>query len=87
MLKTNPMKNRLRNLEDIRREKQKLALEIRAQEYALSLNFRQIRNKFTLASFSSYAFDIVRERIRASIPSFLTGILGGLWRVFVKRKK
>ncbi len=81
------MKNRLRNLEDIRREKQKLVVEIGVQEYALSLNLRQIKNKFTLASFTSYVFDIVRERVRARIPYFLTGILGGFWRVFVKRKK
>jgi len=80
------MKNKLRNLEDIRREKQKLLLEIGVQEYALNLNFRQIKSNFTFVSFAAYLITIVRERLRAKIPALFSGILRSLWRAFVKKK-
>ncbi len=80
------MKNKLRNLEDIRREKQKLLLEIGIHEYALNLNFRQIKRKFSFASFSGYVLDLVREQFRAKVPSYLSGLAGGLWRLFRKNK-
>jgi hypothetical protein len=80
------MKNKLRNLEDIQREKQKLLLEIGIHEYALNLNFRQIKSKFTFLAFSVFVIDIVRARLRAKIPSLFSGILRSLWRVFVKKK-
>lgn len=80
------MKNKFNNLEDIRREKQKLLLEIGIHEYALNLNFKQIKNKFTFISFSAYIFDLVRERFRARVPSFLSSLISGLWKTFIKRK-
>ena len=84
----NPMKknNKLRNLDDIKREKQKLLLEIGIHEYALNLNFRQIQHKFSFASFSGYVLDLVREHFRAKVPSFLSRLVSGLWRTFVKKK-
>lgn len=80
------MKNKLRNIEDIRREKQKLLLEIGIHEYALNLNFKQIKNKFSFVSFSAYLFDVVRQYYRARVPSILSGILSGIWRSFMKKK-
>jgi hypothetical protein len=82
----NPMKNKLRNLDDIRREKQKLLLEIGIHEYALNLNFRQIKDKFSFVSFSAYVIDIVREHFRAKVPSFLSGLISGLWKAIMKKK-
>lgn len=80
------MKIKLRNLEDIKREKQKLLLEIGLHEYALSNNFMQIKSKLTIATFAIFLMDIVRARIRARIPSFFSGILRSIWRVFKKKK-
>jgi hypothetical protein len=80
------MKNKLRNLEDIRREKQKLLLEIGIHEYALNLNFKQIQSKFTFVSFAAYAFGLTRKYFRAKMPSFISGILRGLWKTFISKK-
>jgi hypothetical protein len=87
LLKMSPMKNRINNLEDIRREKQKLLLQIGKHEYALGLNFRQIRSKLTFVSFTAYMFDLVREHVKARIPSVLSGVVSAFWRVFFKKKR
>lgn len=84
---TNQMKNKLNNLEDIRREKHKLLLEIGIHEYALKINFMQIKGKLTLASFSAYVIDQLRERIKAKIPIFLTALVGSFWRAFKRKKR
>jgi len=84
---TTPMKNKLRNLEDIRREKQKLLLEIGIHEYALNLNFKQIKNKLSFTSLSAYVFDLVREHFRAKMPSLLSSLINGFRETFMKKKK
>ena len=82
----NPMKNKLLSLEDIKREKQKLRLEISMHEYALNFNLGQIKRKLSFVSFSAYVFDLVREHFRAKIPAIFSGLISRLWRVFIKKK-
>lgn len=89
LLKLKPMKNKnkIRNMEDIRREKQKLRLEIGIHEYALNLNFEQIRNKASFLSLYAYLIDLVRAYFIAKIPSIFSGLLRRFWSIFMKKKR
>jgi len=80
------MKPKIRNLEDIQREKRKIRHEIGIQEYALDFNFRQIRKKLSFVSLTAYLIDITREQLKSKTPGFLTGLLRGLLERFFKRK-
>lgn len=80
------MKPKIRNLEDIQREKQKLRRQIAIQEYALEFNLMQIRKKLSFVSLTAYLIDLAREEIRAKAPAFLTGLLNGFFERLSKRK-
>ena len=85
-MKTTKMKPKIRNLDDIQREKQKLRRQIGIQEYALEFNFMQIRKKLSFLALGAYLLDIGKEQLKARFPSFLSGLLGGLFGHISKRK-
>ena len=85
-LKTKKMKTKIRNLEDIQREKQKLRRKIGVQEYAIEFNFKQIRKKLSFVSITAYLVDIASEQLKAKTPSFLSGLLNG-WLERISGKK
>jgi hypothetical protein len=69
------MKPKIRNLEDIQREKQKLRRQIGIQEYAFEFNVMQIKKKLSIATLTAYLIDIAREQLTARAPSILTRLL------------
>ena len=71
------MKTRMRSLEDISREKQKVKQEIALQELAVSLHYKEIKHKMSFASLSGYAFGLIKDHYIAKMPGFLSGILKG----------
>ena len=71
------MKTRIRSLEDINHEKQKIKQEIALQEYAVSLHFKEIRHKMSFASLSGYAIGLIKNHYIAKMPRFFARILNG----------
>jgi hypothetical protein len=80
------MKAKIRNLEDIQREKQKLRRQIGIQEYALEFNFVQIRKKLSFVTLIAYLLDITREQLKVKAPSILTGLLKWFLERIPKKK-
>jgi hypothetical protein len=69
------MKPKIRNLEDIQREKQKLRRQIGIQEYALEFNFKQIRKKLSFVTLTAYLIDIAKDHLTTRAPSIFTRLL------------
>jgi hypothetical protein len=86
IMKTKKMKPKIRNLDDIQREKQKLRRQIGIQEYVLEFNFMQIRKKLSFVALGAYLLDIWKEQLKARFPSFLSGLLSVLLGHISKRK-
>jgi hypothetical protein len=80
------MKTKIRNLEDIRREKQKLQREIGIQEYAIEFNLSQIKKKLSFVTLTAYLIDLTREQLKANAPSIVIRLLRGIYERFFKKK-
>jgi hypothetical protein len=80
------MKHKIRSLEDIYREKQKMQKEIAVYEYALKLHTKEIRNKLSFVSLSAYVFSLMKKQLMARMPGMMSGILKGILATWNKSK-
>jgi hypothetical protein len=86
-MKPKMMKHKIRSLEDIYREKQKVQKEIALHEYAVNLHFKEIKNKMSFVSIAGYAYGLLKNQLASRLPGAFAGFLRSVFSTRCKVKK
>lgn len=72
-------KTKIRTLKDIEREKQKARQVMALQEYALEMQYKELKHKLSFASISGYALGLLKNHFNAKLRNILVDMLSSLF--------